>query len=147
MLPQAKEEYEKQQRLDGAQISTEQRAKIMGLASVFPRLWNEPKTLDRDRKRMARLLVEDVTLRREQEVLVQIRFNGSSPPGQKRPCCSGPYFMRLGRCLGRGCLVATLLLAPGSTLGSVTPAAVSNACTSARGWSSTLTTPATSTAQ
>ena len=70
VLTQAKEEYEKQRQADSAQISAEQRTKIMELASDFPKLWNDPRTLDRDRKRMARLLLEDVTLRREQEVLV-----------------------------------------------------------------------------
>jgi DNA invertase Pin-like site-specific DNA recombinase len=78
LLTQAKEEYEKQHRLDSAQISAEQRVKIMALASDFPKLWNDPGTLDRDRKRMARLLLEDVTLRREQEVLVQVRFKGGA---------------------------------------------------------------------
>ena len=76
LLTQAKEEYEQQ--LDSAQISAEQRTKIMALASDFPKLWNDPKTLDRDRKRMARLLLEDVTLQREQEVVVQLRFKGGA---------------------------------------------------------------------
>jgi hypothetical protein len=78
VLTQAKEEYEKQRQANSAQISAEQRTKIMELASDFPKLWSDPKTLDRDRKRMARLLLEDVTLRREQEVLVQVRFKGGA---------------------------------------------------------------------
>ena len=93
-LTQAKEEYEKQQRLDGAQISAEQRAKIMGLASDFPRLWNDPKTLDRDRKRMARLLLEDVTLRREHEVLVQIRFKGGATRELRLPLPQSGWALR-----------------------------------------------------
>ncbi len=32
----------------------------------------------RERKRMLRLLVEDVTLRREAEITVQVRFNGGA---------------------------------------------------------------------
>lgn len=79
LLAQAKEDCEKQQRLDAAQLSAEQRAKILALAADFPRLWKEPTTTDRDRKRMARLLLEDVTLhRREQDILVQIRFKGGA---------------------------------------------------------------------
>jgi DNA invertase Pin-like site-specific DNA recombinase len=78
LLTEAKEEYEKQRRSDSAEINAEQRTKILALASDFPRLWNDPKTLDRDRKRMARLLLEDVTLRREQEVVVQVRFKGGA---------------------------------------------------------------------
>jgi DNA invertase Pin-like site-specific DNA recombinase len=79
LLAQAKEDCEKQQRLDAAQLTAEQRAKILALAADIPRLWKEPTTSDRDRKRMARLLLEDVTLhRREQDILVQIRFKGGA---------------------------------------------------------------------
>jgi hypothetical protein len=61
-----------------AQITHEQRAKVLALASDFPRLWNSPQTPDRERKRMARLLLADVTLRREEELLVQLRFKGGA---------------------------------------------------------------------
>src|ERR1019366_1099222 len=44
----------------------------------FPKLWNDAKTPDRERKGMAPLLLEDVTLRREEEVLVQVRFKGGA---------------------------------------------------------------------
>ena len=77
-LTQAKEEYEKQRRLDAQRLTTEQKAKVLALASDFPKLWNDAKTPDRERKRMARLLLEDVTLRREEEVLVQVRFKGGA---------------------------------------------------------------------
>ena len=78
VLAQAKEDYQRQQQRDSAQITEEQKAKIQALASDFPRLWKDPKTLDRDRKRMARLLLEDVTLRRDQDIQVQIRFRGGA---------------------------------------------------------------------
>jgi DNA invertase Pin-like site-specific DNA recombinase len=77
-LTQAKEECEKQRRLDAQRLTSEQKAKVLALASDFPKLWNDPKTPDRERKRMARLLLEDVTLRREKEVLVQVRFKGGA---------------------------------------------------------------------
>ena len=79
LLAQVKEQCEQQQRLDSAQLSQEQKAKILALAAEFPRLWQDPQTSDRDRKRMARLLLEDVTLRREQqEIGVQLRFKGGA---------------------------------------------------------------------
>jgi hypothetical protein len=78
LLAQAKEECENHQRLDSTQITDEQKTKIRALASDFPRLWQDPKTPDRDRKRMARLLLEDVTLRRDQDVCVQLRFRGGA---------------------------------------------------------------------
>jgi DNA invertase Pin-like site-specific DNA recombinase len=77
-LAEAREESEKQERLDAAELTTEQKSRILALASEFPKLWADPKTLDRDRKRMARLLLEDVTLRRENELVAQIRFKGGA---------------------------------------------------------------------
>lgn len=78
LLAQAKEEAEEHRRLDATQITDEQKAKIRALASDFPKLWQDPKTSDRDRKRMARLLLEDVTLRRDQDICVQLRFRGGA---------------------------------------------------------------------
>lgn len=78
LLAQATEEYQNRRQSDEAQLSAEQKSRIMALASDFTRLWNDPGTLDRDRKRMARLLLEDVTLRREKEVLAQVRFKGGA---------------------------------------------------------------------
>lgn len=77
-LNQVKEDYEKQRQADAAQMTNEQKAKVLALAADFPRLWQDPNTSDRDRKRMARLLLEDVTLRREEEILVQVRFRGGA---------------------------------------------------------------------
>ncbi|MBL9136222.1 MAG: hypothetical protein JNK85_10155 [Verrucomicrobiales bacterium] len=77
-LAEAREEAEKHRRADEALVSEEQRARVLALASDFPRLWQDPKTTDRDRKRMARLLVEDVTLQRDQDVAVQVRFKGGA---------------------------------------------------------------------
>jgi DNA invertase Pin-like site-specific DNA recombinase len=78
LLAEAKEECQSRQRLDALQLSQEQRAKILALASDFPRVWQDPKTPDRERKRMARLLLEDVTLRRGEDVTVQVRFKGGA---------------------------------------------------------------------
>ena len=78
LLAQAKEECQSQQRLDAMQLSQEQRAKILALASDFPRMWQDPQSTDRERKRMARLLLEDVTLRRDQDITVQVRFKGGA---------------------------------------------------------------------
>ena len=77
-LAQAKEDYEKQHARDAVQLGEEQKARILALASDFPKLWRDPKTLDRDRKRMARLLLEDVTLQRDRDILVQVRFRGGA---------------------------------------------------------------------
>jgi DNA invertase Pin-like site-specific DNA recombinase len=78
LLAQAKEECQTQQRLDALQLTQEQRTKILALATDFPRVWQDPKTPDRERKRMARLLLEDVTLRRDEDITVQVRFKGGA---------------------------------------------------------------------
>ncbi len=77
-LAEAREEAEKHRRTDEATVTDEHRAQVLALASDFPRLWQDPKTTDRDRKRMARLLLEDVTLQRKQDIAVQVRFKGGA---------------------------------------------------------------------
>ena len=42
----------------------------------FPRLWNDPVTANRERKRMIRLLIEDITIRKGEQVQLDIRFRG-----------------------------------------------------------------------
>jgi hypothetical protein len=46
------------------------------LAHDFPRLWQNPKTPDRERKRLVRLLLEDVTLIKNGEITAHVRFKG-----------------------------------------------------------------------
>ena len=79
VLTQAKEECERQRQMDAQRLTTEQKAQVLALASDFPKLWRDPKTPDRERKRMARLLLEDVTLRRDSTTItVQVRFKGGA---------------------------------------------------------------------
>ena len=78
-LEQAREDYEKQRENCARSITQEQKTRILALAEDFPRLWNDPLTSNRDRKRMARLILEDVTLMRDHSVIsVQVRFKGGA---------------------------------------------------------------------
>jgi hypothetical protein len=77
-LTNAQERYEKQRQADHAGLDDQQRHSIMALAKDFPRLWNDPHTPDRERKRMARLLIADVTLLKGSDVCAQVRFNGGA---------------------------------------------------------------------
>ena len=77
-LADAKDRYEKQRQADQTCLSDEQRAAIIALAKDFPRLWNDPRTPQRERKRMARLLIADVTLLKGSQLRAQIRFNGGA---------------------------------------------------------------------
>ena len=74
----AQDEYEKQKEADQKSLSAEQHQKILALAADFPKVWNDPNLPDRERKRIARLLLEDVTLRKADKVVVQIRFKGGA---------------------------------------------------------------------
>jgi hypothetical protein len=77
-LHDAQEEFEQRRQEDHQQLSNEQRAQILALATDFPRLWNDPKTPQRERKRMVRLLIEDVTLTKGAEIAVDVRFRGGA---------------------------------------------------------------------
>lgn len=78
VLTEAQERYEQQRQQDRAVIDEQQRVRIAALASDFPRLWRDPRTPDRERKRMVRLLLEDVTLIRKNEITVHVRFKGGA---------------------------------------------------------------------
>jgi hypothetical protein len=77
-LTKSQEEYEKQCQADRLQLGELERDRILALATDFPRLWQDPSTPDRERKRMARLILEDVTLIRGKEITAHIRFKGGS---------------------------------------------------------------------
>ena len=72
----AQEQYEEQRKNDRAAITEQQRASIAALAYDFPRLWQNPNTPDRERKRLVRLVLEDVTLIQNDEITAHIRFKG-----------------------------------------------------------------------
>ena len=77
-LEQGQQESERQSQSDRLRISEEERTKILALTTDFPRLWKDPNTPDRDRKRMVRLLIEDITLTRNECILIQVRFKGGT---------------------------------------------------------------------
>ena len=76
-LSAATEYYERRSAAARA-LSDSDRVKIKALAADFPALWSDPRTPDRERKRMARLLLDDVTLARQPAggIAVHIRFKG-----------------------------------------------------------------------
>jgi DNA invertase Pin-like site-specific DNA recombinase len=97
LLTEAREECAKQERHDAAELSAEQKLRIGALATEFPKMWRDPKTLDRDRKRMARLLLEDVTLQRGTEILVQVRFKGGATHELRLPLPKCSWALRMTR--------------------------------------------------
>jgi len=77
-LSEAQQERERQREQDRKVLSEPQRAAILALATDFPALWRDPKTPDRERKRMIRLLLEDITLLRGEQITLHIRFKGGA---------------------------------------------------------------------
>jgi len=77
-LAAAQADYEHQRDAEGGVLSVEQRQQVLTLVTDFPRLWHDPATPQRERKRMVRLLLEDVTLLKTDEVVAQIRFRGGA---------------------------------------------------------------------
>ena len=77
-LADAQEQYERQRHADCAVLDQETRTRILALTTDFPKLWKDPKTPDRERKRMARLLIEDVTLTKGEQLTIQVRFKGGA---------------------------------------------------------------------
>lgn len=75
-LADAQEECERQRQTDRTVIREQQRGSVMALAKDFQRVWNNPHTPHRERKRIVRLLLEDVTLTRREQISVHIRFRG-----------------------------------------------------------------------
>jgi DNA invertase Pin-like site-specific DNA recombinase len=73
----AQDEYERGRKADHFVLDESQRKAILALAEDFPRLWQDPSTPDRERKRMVRLLLEDVTLLRGGEsIAAHLRLKG-----------------------------------------------------------------------
>ena len=86
-LTDAQEEYERQRQADRAVLDEEHRRRILALATDFPRLWQAPSTPDRERKRMVRLLLDDITLIKGAPITVHVRFRGGAT---RRPRCPLP---------------------------------------------------------
>jgi DNA invertase Pin-like site-specific DNA recombinase/DNA-binding transcriptional regulator YiaG len=75
-LQTAQDEYEHAATAARAAFTDEHKARIRALAADFPALWSNPATPQRERKRMARLLIEDVTINKTDQIHLHVRFKG-----------------------------------------------------------------------
>ncbi len=75
---QVQEEVHQQQEQEQRRLSALECQAIASLVEDFPRVWHDERTSDRDRKRMVRLLLEDVTVRKEEMITAQVRFKGGA---------------------------------------------------------------------
>jgi len=93
-LTEAEQEYARRREQDRQVVNDEQRRAILSLASDFPRLWRDPNTPDRERKRMVRLLLEDVTLIRDKDITAHVRFKGGAKRTLRLPLPLNAWQMR-----------------------------------------------------
>ncbi|MGO8949354.1 MAG: recombinase zinc beta ribbon domain-containing protein, partial [Ktedonobacterales bacterium] len=78
-LAQVQEEAARQQAGEQRRLGALERQAIADLVDDFPRVWRGGRTSDRNRKRMVRLLLEDVTIRQHEEVMTaHVRFKGGA---------------------------------------------------------------------
>jgi hypothetical protein len=59
-----------------APLTDADKARIRALAADFPALWSDPATPQRERKRMTRLLIDDVTMTKTDRIHLHVRFRG-----------------------------------------------------------------------
>ena len=75
-LQETQQNAEQHRLKDRLLVDESVRAEVLALSSDFPAVWNNVNTTDQDRKRLVRLLIEDVTLTRTDGVIAQVRFRG-----------------------------------------------------------------------
>ena len=84
-LADATDEYERAKASAAGPLTAQQQARITALAADIPALWTNPDTPQRERKRMARLLLQDVTISRGDHITVHIRLKGGQDHSLKLP--------------------------------------------------------------
>src|ERR1700739_1585322 len=83
-LEDLKKEAAEFQRREAHVATPEQKAQVLALARDLPRLWHGPTTQCKDRKRMLRLLIKDITVEKpahQKQLLVHIRWQGGACTG------------------------------------------------------------------
>lgn len=77
-LSEAEEDYRRAATASETKLGEEHKARVRALATDFPRLWSDPGTPVRERKRIARLLIEDVTIVKADQIHLHVRFRGGA---------------------------------------------------------------------
>jgi DNA invertase Pin-like site-specific DNA recombinase len=72
------EDYERRRPEDAAALDAETRRHILELAEQFPKIWHDTRVDVRERKRILRLLVNDVTLVKAETITAHVRLSGGA---------------------------------------------------------------------
>lgn len=77
-LDSARQEAERQRQNDTLSLSPAEREQLSQPPALFRQVWNDPQLPSRERKRILHLIFEDVTLLKEADICVGIRFKGGA---------------------------------------------------------------------
>jgi hypothetical protein len=77
-LEKAGQEYEKKKEDDLKEVTKTTNSDIMQITSDFGNLWSNSNVTFREKKRMLRLLIEDVTLKNDEKIIANIRFRAGT---------------------------------------------------------------------
>lgn len=80
-LQEVQSQYIEYQKKNILVITKEQKENLLTLAKDFPRLWNNPSTSSKDRKRILRLLIKDITIKKcdtGKKAILHIRWQGGT---------------------------------------------------------------------
>ncbi|MFZ3105913.1 MAG: recombinase family protein [Candidatus Hydromicrobium sp.] len=77
-LEKLKKEYEKKKEDDLKEVTKTTKSDIMQIANDFAKIWSSANVSFRDKKRMLRLLIEDVTVKNDKKIIANIRFRAGT---------------------------------------------------------------------
>ena len=72
------EDYERRRPDEMAVFDAQMRRRVLELTEQFPRVWSDPRVDMRERKRIFRLLIADVTLVKADKITVHVRLSGGA---------------------------------------------------------------------
>lgn len=75
---EAAEDDERRRQDQVTSLDAEMQSRLLSLAEQFPRIWNDPRIDIRERKRIVRLLIDDVTLIKADTITVHVRLSGGA---------------------------------------------------------------------
>jgi hypothetical protein len=76
-----RDDYQKYRQQQGLELNGQQQAQLLAMAEDLPRLWQAQTTSAKDRKRMLRLLIKDLTVekrRAERKAILHLRWQGGA---------------------------------------------------------------------
>jgi DNA invertase Pin-like site-specific DNA recombinase len=80
-LEEVQKEFSQHQRKEQIAVTEEQKTELLKLAQDLPRLWKASTTKAKDRKRILRLLIKDVTVEKSKipkQVMLHVRWQGGA---------------------------------------------------------------------